>query len=248
MSFAQPDTGQRIARQGHDTGRRLRAHLPRSVVHAGSTAIQPLRTGLAFLPNSALTGLMTLLVTPRLAERVSLKALTVSGLAFIIISLLLMSRISVHADYVDDVLPTMLLMGIGIGLLFMPTVSIVMSAVAPSDAGVASGVANVTVQFGASLGVASVGQRGCFAHRWPGGPGRAARWCSHRRVPPRLCGGGGMYRPEPAGGPVLAQPGPAPDRPGTSARGLRPADPGPVGWIAAPRRLGLPLSNEPPRD
>ncbi len=114
----------------------------------------PLRTGLAFLPNSALTGLMTLLVTPRLAERVSLKALTVSGLAFIIVSLLLMSRISVHADYVDDVLPTMLLMGIGIGLLFMPTVSIVMSAVAPSDAGVASGVANVTVQFGASLGVA----------------------------------------------------------------------------------------------
>jgi EmrB/QacA subfamily drug resistance transporter len=114
----------------------------------------PLRTGLAFLPNSLLTGFMTLLITPMLARRVSLKALTVSGLVFVIVSLLLMPRISVHANYVDDVLPTMLLMGIGIGLLFMPTVSIVMSAVAPGDAGVASGVANVTVQLGASLGTA----------------------------------------------------------------------------------------------
>jgi predicted MFS family arabinose efflux permease len=116
----------------------------------------PLRTGLAFLPNSAVTGFMTLVVTPRLATRVSLKALTVSGLVFMIVSLVSMLRISVHSNYVADVLPTMLLMGVGIGLLFMPTVSIVMSAVAPSDAGVASGVANIAVQFGASLGVAAL--------------------------------------------------------------------------------------------
>jgi EmrB/QacA subfamily drug resistance transporter len=116
----------------------------------------PLRTGLAFLPNSAITGFMTLAVTPKLAARVSLKALTVSGLVFMIASLLAMSRISVHSNYVDGVLPTMLLMGVGIGLLFMPTVSIVMSAVPPSDAGIASGIANIAVQFGASLGVAAL--------------------------------------------------------------------------------------------
>jgi EmrB/QacA subfamily drug resistance transporter len=116
----------------------------------------PLRTGLAFLPNSAVTGFMTLLITPRLASWVSLKALTVSGLVFMIASLTSLARISVHSSYVEDVLPAMLLMGIGIGLLFMPTVSIVMSSVAPSDAGVASGVANIAVQFGASLGVAAL--------------------------------------------------------------------------------------------
>jgi EmrB/QacA subfamily drug resistance transporter len=114
----------------------------------------PIRTGLAFLPSSATTGIISLAVTPWLTRRFPLKALTIVGLALITSGLFAMHRIGIHSSYVADLLPTMLLTGIGFGLLFMPTVSIAMADVAPEDTGVASGVANVSIQMGASLGVA----------------------------------------------------------------------------------------------
>jgi hypothetical protein len=60
----------------------------------------------------------------------------------------------VGGTYALDVLPGMLLFGIGGGLVFAPTVALAMSGTTPSDSGVASGLANLTLQLGAALGLA----------------------------------------------------------------------------------------------
>ncbi len=116
----------------------------------------PLRTGLAFLPLTATTGLVSLTVTPRLVERTGWKLPTLVGLALLTAGLLGMSRISEHSSYVSSILPTLVLNGVGFGLTVMPTIAMVMSSVAPADSGVASGVANVSVQIGTALGVAAM--------------------------------------------------------------------------------------------
>jgi EmrB/QacA subfamily drug resistance transporter len=114
----------------------------------------PLRTGLAFLPSSALTGVISLLIIPKLVRRFPLKPLIQIGLVLLTLSLLAFTRIGVHSHFVSDVMPTMVLMGIAFGFIFMPSVAIAMSSVSPSEAGIASALTNVAVQLGGSIGVA----------------------------------------------------------------------------------------------
>ena len=116
----------------------------------------PLRTGLAFVPSSLLTMFGSLLAAPWLLHRVSAKSLVVVGLCLNTAGLLSITRIPVHSMYVPDVLPTMLLNGAGFGLVFMPSVSIAMSDVGPSEVGPASGLVNMAVQLGAAIGVAAL--------------------------------------------------------------------------------------------
>ena len=114
----------------------------------------PLRTGLAFVPSSLLTMFGSLVAAPWLLHRVSAKSLVIAGLCLNTAGLLSITRITVHSLYVPDVLPTMLLNGAGVGLWFMPSVSIAMSDVEPTESGAASGLLNTAVQLGASIGVA----------------------------------------------------------------------------------------------
>jgi len=115
----------------------------------------PLRTGLAFLPMSATNGFISLALIPWLVRRVRMKTLVVTGFLLVTTALVVMSRVSVHTGFVAGILPTMLLFGTGAGLVFMPSVSIAMSDLAAHEAGVASGLANVAIQLGASIGVAA---------------------------------------------------------------------------------------------
>lgn len=114
----------------------------------------PLRTGLAFLPASLLTGVMSLALMPWMVRHVPLKLLVVSGLVLITAGMLALARAPVHAVFVTDILPTMVLTGAGFGLLFMPSVSIALSEVGYSEAGLASGLVNVAIQLGGAVGVA----------------------------------------------------------------------------------------------
>ncbi len=116
----------------------------------------PLRTGLAYLPGSAVTGFVSLAIIPRLVRRVGMKPLVVVGLLLISAGVLSFAPVPVHANFFRNILPAMILTGAGFGLVFMPSVSISMSDVGPSEAGVASGLANVAVQLGASIGVAAL--------------------------------------------------------------------------------------------
>ena len=113
-----------------------------------------IQTGLAFLPLNLVIGVFSVGITARVMARVGAKATFIPGLVLSAGALVLFSRMPVHGTYVTDVLPGMLLFGLGAGLAFTPGVTLAMADTGPSDSGVASGLANVTLQLGAALGLA----------------------------------------------------------------------------------------------
>src|SRR5438067_4947941 len=113
-----------------------------------------IRVGLAFLPLNVTIGLFSLGITARVMARIGAKRTYVPGLMLAVGALLLLARMPVHANYVIDVLPAMLVFGLGAGLSFAPGVALAMAEAGPSDSGVASGLANVAMQLGAALGLA----------------------------------------------------------------------------------------------
>ena len=114
----------------------------------------PVEVGLAFLPVALLIGGVSLKLADRLIIRFGPRNVLVAGLFAVLAGLLLFARAPVQADYVADVLPSMLLLGVGAGLSFPAMVSLAMSAATPSDAGLASGLVNTAQQVGGALGLA----------------------------------------------------------------------------------------------
>jgi len=114
----------------------------------------PVGAGLAFMPMNLCVAMFSLFVTARVVGRFGAKATLIPGLVLMSVGLMLLSRAPVDALYVVDVMPAMLLMGRGAGLVFMPSVLLAMSGVEAADTGLASGVANVAIQMGAAVGVA----------------------------------------------------------------------------------------------
>jgi EmrB/QacA subfamily drug resistance transporter len=117
----------------------------------GYDAIQ---VGLAFLPVALIIGALSLGASARLNLRFGPRATLVPGLALIVAGLLLFARAPLGASYAIDLLPSMLLLGIGAGLCFPSLMTLAMSAATPSEAGLASGLVNTTTQVGGALGLA----------------------------------------------------------------------------------------------
>ena len=99
-------------------------------------------------------GTLSLRYSERLMMRFGARRTLLPGLALIAAGLGLLTRIPVHGDYVTDVLPTLLLLGTGIGASFPALMTLAMSGATPADAGLASGLVNTTVQVGGALGLA----------------------------------------------------------------------------------------------
>jgi len=114
----------------------------------------PVGAGFAFMPMNVCVALISLLVAARLVARFGAKRTLLSGLLLMSAGLLLLSRAPVTASYALDVMPALVLMGFGAGLIFMPSVLLAMSGVRSEESGLASGVANVAIQIGAAVGVA----------------------------------------------------------------------------------------------
>jgi EmrB/QacA subfamily drug resistance transporter len=113
-----------------------------------------LEVGLGFLPLTAIIGILSLGFSAKLNMRFGPKATLIPGLVSIGAGLLLMSQISVDGSYVAEVLPSMVLIGIGAGLSFPSIMTLAMGGVAPSEAGLASGLVNTTLQVGGAIGLA----------------------------------------------------------------------------------------------
>jgi len=113
----------------------------------------PIRAGLAFLP-------MTLCIVSgstlasRAVTKIGAKRLLVVGMLCQTVGLLLFARVSAGGTYLADVLAPSLLVAIGIGLAFVPATICAVAGVAPSVAGLASGVVNTARLFGGALGLA----------------------------------------------------------------------------------------------
>jgi hypothetical protein len=113
-----------------------------------------LEIGLAFLPVTIVIGTLSLGYAERLITRFGARATLLPGLVLVAAGLALFSRAPVHASYAADVLPSMLLLGAGAGLSFPSLMTLAMAGVQPSEAGLASGLVNTTLQVGGALGLA----------------------------------------------------------------------------------------------
>jgi EmrB/QacA subfamily drug resistance transporter len=113
-----------------------------------------LQIGLAFLPVALLIGAFSLGVSAQLTVRFGARATLVPGLALGAAGLALFTRAPVGASYVTDLLPSMVLIGVGAGLSFPSLMTLAMSSAHPSEAGLASGLVNTTQQIGGALGLA----------------------------------------------------------------------------------------------
>jgi EmrB/QacA subfamily drug resistance transporter len=113
-----------------------------------------LQTGLAFLPTTIVIGALSVRYSERLIMRFGARTTLLPGLVLIAAGLALFARVPVEGDYLVDVLPSTLLLGTGIGAAFPALMTLAMSGATQSDAGLASGLVNTTVQVGAAVGLA----------------------------------------------------------------------------------------------
>ncbi|MGX2995497.1 MFS transporter [Streptomyces sp. JNUCC 64] len=114
----------------------------------------PLKAGVAFLPMTAAIIIGSTQVSARLMRRVSPRALMVPGLVLAAGGLVILTQLTVHAEYATHVLPSELLLGLGMGMTFMPVMATATLGVAPRDAGVTSATVNTSQQVGGSIGTA----------------------------------------------------------------------------------------------
>jgi len=114
----------------------------------------PLEVGLAFLPATLVMGTLSLGYSEKLIMRFGPRRMLIPGLVLVGISLLLFARTPVDGHYLADILPPMLLIGVGIGISFPSLMTLAMSGATPSDAGLASGVVNTSAQVGGAIGLA----------------------------------------------------------------------------------------------
>jgi EmrB/QacA subfamily drug resistance transporter len=114
----------------------------------------PLEIGLAFLPTTIIMGTLSIRYTERLIMRFGARNTLLPGLVMIMAGLLLFTQTPVDGGYAMHVLPVMVLLGAGVGTSFPSLMTISMSGATQSDAGLASGLVNTTLQVGGALGLA----------------------------------------------------------------------------------------------
>ena len=114
----------------------------------------PLQVGLAFLPQSLIMAACSLGLSARLVMRFGIKPPMITGLLLMTLALLLFARAPVDGSFVTDLLPSMILLGLGAGIGFNPIFLAAMSDVPQEESGLASGVVNTAFMMGGALGLA----------------------------------------------------------------------------------------------
>lgn len=112
----------------------------------------PLKSGLAFLPMVVGMMLGATQVAVRLLPKVPARALMVPGALIAAAAMLVLTQISVGGSYATHVLPALLMLGFGMGLVFMPAMNLATRGVKPQDAGVASAMVSTSQQVGGAIG------------------------------------------------------------------------------------------------
>jgi EmrB/QacA subfamily drug resistance transporter len=114
----------------------------------------PMEVGLAFLPGNLIMGAFSIGLSAKIVMRYGIRIPLGVGLSVAAVGLLLFARAPVDGEFVTDVLPSMILLGVGAGMAFNPVLLAAMSDVEPSESGLASGVVNTAFMMGGALGLA----------------------------------------------------------------------------------------------
>lgn len=113
----------------------------------------PLTSGLLFLPFSAGV-IVSAGIASQLLPRFGPRWITTAGFVLAVVGMLLLTRLTPGSSYVTDILPSLIILSLGMGLIFVPLSAVSLFAIGDHDAGVASAVLNTSQQIGGSIGVA----------------------------------------------------------------------------------------------
>jgi EmrB/QacA subfamily drug resistance transporter len=125
-------------------------------------AYTPLQVGLAFLPANLIMGAFSIGLSARIVMKFGIRRPLCIGLLIAASGLALFARAPVDGHFLVDVLPNMILLGIGAGIAFNPMLMAAMSDVPADESGLASGVVNTAFMMGGALGLASLASLAAF--------------------------------------------------------------------------------------
>ncbi|MFH8404722.1 MFS transporter [Streptomyces sp. NPDC018019] len=114
----------------------------------------PVKTGMAFLPITAAIIVGSTQISARLLHHLPPRVLMVPGAVLAAAGLAWLTTLTAEPAYVSHVLPSEILVGLGMGLIFMPVMATATAGVAPQDSGVTSATVNTAQQIGGSIGTA----------------------------------------------------------------------------------------------
>jgi MFS family permease len=113
-----------------------------------------MQVGFAFLPANLIMAAFSLGLSAKIVMRFGIRTPLAAGLLLAAVGLVLFARAPVDGNFVVDVLPGMVFLGLGAGMAFNPVLLAAMSDVAPNESGLASGVVNTSFMMGGALGLA----------------------------------------------------------------------------------------------
>jgi EmrB/QacA subfamily drug resistance transporter len=119
-----------------------------------SLGYSAVRTGVAFLPMTGILVVVSGVASTVLVTRVSPRVIIPTGLFISAVAMYLLTRIGLDTGYASHILPAMLLLGVGLGLVFASAFGLGTFGVHANDSGVASAMVNTTQQIGGSVGTA----------------------------------------------------------------------------------------------
>jgi hypothetical protein len=114
----------------------------------------PLTTGLAFLPMTGVLVATSVTAQTKVLPRIGAKPLVVTGMTLGMIAMFSFTRITPGSAYATDVLPGLLVIGVGMGCIFAPAIGTATLGVELHETGVASAMVNTSQQIGGSVGLA----------------------------------------------------------------------------------------------
>ena len=114
----------------------------------------PIQTGAAFLPWTLTIAVLSRGITGRLVTRFGALSVLIAGMAIAVIGLVLFSTVGPHTAFFPTIFFACFAIGLGIGNAFMPLLTIAMADVPAADAGLGSGITNVSQQISGALGLA----------------------------------------------------------------------------------------------
>jgi predicted MFS family arabinose efflux permease len=114
----------------------------------------PVETGLAFLPMVAILTAAAGVAQTRILPRTGPRPLIAIGMLLAAAGMVWLAQVGVHSTYAANVLPPLLVEGLGIGLTMATAMNTATLGVRPGDAGVASALVNTGQQVGGSIGTA----------------------------------------------------------------------------------------------
>ena len=119
--------------------------------------LSALQTGLAYLPWTLTGAALSMGLTARFVERFGHIRVLAAGMVAVVVGLGLMHAAGPHTAYFPTVFIAFFAIGLGIGMAFMPLLQIAMADVPAADAGLGSGIVNVSQQISGALGLAVLG-------------------------------------------------------------------------------------------